>query len=496
VAASLQSQLAMLLTSDDTTSCNNTHATDLRTLLTAAYALGSGSASLLWGPIADRLGRRPVALLGLAGMAACCLSMGFATDVVTCTALRFLAGACGAATVVAALTMVGDLSESEKERAVAASRFPLIAVLGGVGQLLQGTGFGTLISEAADKNGLNVKGVWERFPTLGGQIACGTVVLLITICAAVVLQEVGQWARASIYQFQLTKLQTLSRPTNGRSSDPEDQSLLPRIQIVDSDFNSSSDSLASTGSAPAPIALPQLLKAPSLISLVSSFSILVFHSSAFSSLLPRLSHLAAGIHLNLPCSTTTVHFVVRLIASLTVLFILPRITARWGQLRPYRVSSALFPALYLLLPFLALACYAMSSDLLHGFLTFITLLSQNLLLITCSSFAYLLLLSSAPDAFSAGSVVGLLGLPRIAQAIADAGVSGAFVASEPGNTLVAGGVWVLLVGSAVVGAGLVSWVREGVRVEEDLPPEVLCWETCYEIGVTGFDSDDEDHLDV
>ena len=71
MASSLQPQLKMLLASDDF--CGNLSTSYLRSVLDCAYAFG-GVAGLFWGWLSDRVGRRPVALLGLFGMSFCCLA--------------------------------------------------------------------------------------------------------------------------------------------------------------------------------------------------------------------------------------------------------------------------------------------------------------------------------------------------------------------------------------------------------------------------------------
>jgi MFS family permease len=117
-------------------------------------------------------------------MSACCLSMGFATDLLSCAVFRLAAGLVSSSIVVVCLTMIGDLSRDPAERAGNIAKMPLIAVLGAIGPVTQG-----FIAKGVEQSG--GAEVWRKFPTLSGQIACASVVFVITISACVMLEEVS-----------------------------------------------------------------------------------------------------------------------------------------------------------------------------------------------------------------------------------------------------------------------------------------------------------------
>ena len=178
MASSLQPQLQMLISNDDY--CGNLSTSYLRSILDCAYAFG-GTTGIFWGWLADRIGRRRVTILGLWAMFVCCFFQGFATDLASCTIFRFFAGLASSTIVVTTLTMIGDLSENPTERAKNVARLPLIALCGSIGPILQGMVSGNVNSSGA---------VWEKFPILKTQIACGSLVLSIAITASIMLQEV------------------------------------------------------------------------------------------------------------------------------------------------------------------------------------------------------------------------------------------------------------------------------------------------------------------
>lgn len=114
-------------------------------------------------------------------MTAFCVSMGFATDLLTCALFRFGAGLVSSSIVVVSLTMICDLSRDPAERARNIAKLPLIAVFGAIGPVIQG-----IVASSVKQNGE----FWQQFPTLSGQIACASVLLVIAATAAVMLDEV------------------------------------------------------------------------------------------------------------------------------------------------------------------------------------------------------------------------------------------------------------------------------------------------------------------
>ena len=78
-------------------------------LTMSALILSFGLAQLVWGPVADRIGRRPVLLLGLALYTLASIGAALAGQVATVVVWRALQGAAMSAAVVCARAMVRDL---------------------------------------------------------------------------------------------------------------------------------------------------------------------------------------------------------------------------------------------------------------------------------------------------------------------------------------------------------------------------------------------------
>jgi MFS transporter, DHA1 family, multidrug resistance protein len=86
------------------------------TLLTSIYAFVQFIAAPFWGQWSDRVGRRPLILLGIAGSAIAQLLFGFASSVAMLYVVRAVGGFLSAAMLPAATAYVADLT-TERDRA-------------------------------------------------------------------------------------------------------------------------------------------------------------------------------------------------------------------------------------------------------------------------------------------------------------------------------------------------------------------------------------------
>ncbi|KAH7123921.1 major facilitator superfamily domain-containing protein [Dendryphion nanum] len=449
MASSLQPQLQMLVANDDY--CGNLSTSYLRSILDCAYAFG-GTSGILFGYLADRYGRRRVSLFGLWSMVICCLSMGFATDLAGCTAFRFLAGVASSTVVVTTLTMIGDLSESATERAKNVAKLPMVGLLGSVGPVVQGLVSGSVNADTGS--------IWQSYPALSTQIACGSLVLLIAVTASIMLKE------------------TLPLPSPQSDSMDVDCEKAAFLSGYDSDCTSIT---VVESVRPERISISQFLQAPSLMVLLSSFSLLSLHASTFDVLLPHLGH-SNTQHggMGIPCSWLgfTV-LLVRGIAGAIVLRVVPSAVEKFGLLKLYRSLSLLFPTIYFLTPLLAVLA-ACSPGFVAG-VSAVSILVKHTLSGSASVLVALLVLNTTPDAYSAGTVVGMMQIASLFRALAVA-VSGAsfYLSNDFSIATTNYALWTCLALFGAIGAALAWFVRERPSVERDFPSEVLCWETCFD----------------
>jgi DHA1 family bicyclomycin/chloramphenicol resistance-like MFS transporter len=111
-----------------------------RQLVVIAYFLGFASTQLMWGPLADRFGRKPVLAIGIGLYGAFALLCAFAGSFPLLIAGRVAMGASAAVTRVLVIAMVRDLFQAEAMARVMSlvfMTFMLVPVLApNVGQLI------------------------------------------------------------------------------------------------------------------------------------------------------------------------------------------------------------------------------------------------------------------------------------------------------------------------------------------------------------------------
>jgi hypothetical protein len=242
---------------------------------------------------------------------------------------------------------------------------------------------------------------------------------------------------------------------------------------------------------PEPITINQFMQAPSLLVLLASFCLLSLHASTFDVLLPHLGH-SSSQHggLGIPCSWLGLTVLaVKAVAGIALRHLVPLAVQKFGLLKLYRSTSLLFPAIYLLTPLLALA--AACSTSLVAIISAAGLLFKHTLTGSAYILVSLLVLNTTPDAFSAGTVVGMMQVASLFKALAVA-VSGAsfYLSNDVSVATTNFTLWTCLALFGGVGAALAYFVRERPSVESDFPSEVLCWETCFDADAekSGYDA--------
>jgi hypothetical protein len=231
---------------------------------------------------------------------------------------------------------------------------------------------------------------------------------------------------------------------------------------------------------PEPITITQFLQAPSLLVLLSSFCLLSLHAATFDVLLPHLGQSSTQQGgMGIACDwLSMVVLIVRVVAAIVIFYGIPLAIEKYGLLKLYRSISLLFPATYVLTPLMALvvACTGFAPVL-----SILAILTKHLLSCGASVLVALLVLNTPPDAYSAGTVVGMMQVASLFKAFAVA-VSGTsyYFSSDVSMETTNFALWTCLALFGVVGAGLAWFVKERPSVERDFPSEVLCWETCFD----------------
>ena len=150
-------------------------------ILTSVYALAQLIASPFIGRIGDRVGRRPVLLAGLAGMALTQVAFALTSSLLILYALRVLSGLATAGLLVAAGASVADLT-SAAGRARGMAWFGTAVALG----FVAGPVLGGVLSRPgviAGPGGLRIEGYALPF------LAAGLLALIVFFAALRVLRE-------------------------------------------------------------------------------------------------------------------------------------------------------------------------------------------------------------------------------------------------------------------------------------------------------------------
>lgn len=137
-------------------------------LMTALWSAGQFMFAPLWGGLSDRIGRKPVLLIGLAGYCVTFGLMGAATAVWQLLAARLLGGILSAATIPAVQAYVADVTDGhERARAMASTGAAMnLGFLSGpaIGAALAFLGARGLFLTAAGLALVNTAATWIILP--------------------------------------------------------------------------------------------------------------------------------------------------------------------------------------------------------------------------------------------------------------------------------------------------------------------------------------------
>lgn len=157
------------------------------------------------------------------------------------------------------------------------ARLPLIAVCGQLGPILSNS-----IHHFAQEH---LAGLFERFPALSGQVACGSLVFCIAIAELFMLDDTlpRNPLQPTAVEEEVDVEKTAFLATPRHSTDSDDSLAITIIEALHDD--------AAVAPRPSTIGFTQMLTAPSIVLLLASFSVLSLHSSTFEVILPHIGKL-------------------------------------------------------------------------------------------------------------------------------------------------------------------------------------------------------------
>lgn len=129
-------------------------------LLMTSYSAAQFLFSPFWGSLSDRIGRRPVLMIGLMGNTVFFTAFGFSNTLLFALSMRFLAGVSNG-NIAVARAYIGDVSTP----AQLATRMGIIGAAFGLGFTI-GPFIGGEFSSPAERWGLFVGTVFDTYPYL------------------------------------------------------------------------------------------------------------------------------------------------------------------------------------------------------------------------------------------------------------------------------------------------------------------------------------------
>ncbi|RKP29449.1 MFS general substrate transporter [Metschnikowia bicuspidata] len=367
-----------------------------------------------WGRTSDRIGRKPVLILGLLGTSACLLVFGFSTNYYTAFAARAIAGALNG-NVAVLRTTIGEVCHEKRHQALGFSTLPLLFNLGSIiGPWIGGCAYFTAPPSKSpyDRDTPDILGVEDsdflapfrkEHPYALSNIVVTSVLWISCIIGFLFLEETNEKFKdrrdvgIEIGDYILSKFGVKTPPRGWKRSKTDEESPLLNVPerftagSIDSDLvkpragyespdkasSSSEDDTETIGSYKQTLLKPMVrrysqsssdpvkrevkLTARMCMSIASN-CILSLHNMAYNEFLPVF--LAAPLHkevlkfplkieggVGLTTSTIgTLFSSTGIMGMLIILFIFPWIDRNLGTLQGYKFSLTIFPLVYLLVP--------------------------------------------------------------------------------------------------------------------------------------------------
>ncbi|KAK8017083.1 major facilitator superfamily transporter [Apiospora rasikravindrae] len=155
-------------------------------LLVSAYAVAEALTAMGWGALSDRVGRKPVVLVGLGGVALSSLLFGLSTKYWVALLARFVGGALNG-NVAVMQTMVAEMVKVPEHEPKAYATQPFVWTLGGI----IGSAMGGFLAQPARfyPDLFPADGLFGRYPYLLPNLVAVVVVVLAIVQGIFFLEE-------------------------------------------------------------------------------------------------------------------------------------------------------------------------------------------------------------------------------------------------------------------------------------------------------------------
>lgn len=355
--------------------------------LASCFAFCQFIFSVRWGKLSNRVGRKPVLLMGLLGTSISLILFGFSPNYYAALASRSLAG-CLNGNVGVLRTTVGEIATQKKHQALAFSALPLLFNLGSViGPLIGGSHLFTrprldnpyradLVYDGHSEQDL---GIWSigltyesfvtRYPYALSNIVVSCFLWFSFTCGLLFLEETNEsFKDRRDYGIDLGDklLQWLGFETKPRpwhklaltDSTPlllDSSSSIMDIEQLDAEFDPVPQKTVEAPKVNVPIFTKEVITVIISNCIISTHGMIyseftpVFLASSFHSDNKFPFRVTGGYGLD-PSMIGTLFSSTGIMGILIILLIFPYIDRKLGTIRGYRFSLSIFPLVYLMIP--------------------------------------------------------------------------------------------------------------------------------------------------
>ncbi|KAK0656558.1 major facilitator superfamily domain-containing protein [Cercophora newfieldiana] len=442
----------------------------------AVFSISQSLTAVPWGKASDKVGRKPIILIGLASTMCCFFIWGMSTSLPMAIAVRAISGA-GNGNVGIIRTMVAEMVPERELQPRAFSIMPLVWSIGSV----FGPAFGGFFARPVERHlfgGLfdNVK-FFKRYPfALPNLVAC--FVFFVSFMTGLLFLKETLEIHRHRPDWGLALGEKLTRPFNAHPR-PRNR----RRSFMDAEasaplLNTRSSSRSTTTKPAKPPGYSDIFTSQTIINLIS-YTFLALHSVAYDQVLPVFLNYPVQIpdetNTHLPFKFTggfgltsdkigTIYTIYGITCGIIQFFLFPILCARFGVLNCYKAATFVFPIVYLLTPYTALVqtpflkyAFFLTIMLLKGIVVIVAFPCTTIMLTNSASSVRILgTLNGYATSFSGlGRAVG----PALTGAVFSIGVQRDYVIAP----------WWLLAGIAIMGAVPAWFIIEGEgpsRMEE------------------------------
>ncbi|KAK4462267.1 putative drug efflux system protein [Cladorrhinum samala] len=243
-------------------------------LLISSFALAEASMGMYWGGLSDRIGRKPVLLLGCVGTMLSMVMVGFASNIWIALTGRVLGGLLNG-NIAVIQTMVGELVTKPEHEPKAFSIMPFVWSVG----TIIGPMIGGLFADPHDSypDLFPTGSLFERFPYLLPNLMCATLLLVSILLGYFLLEETHPDMQPRISLPEDTFL-----AENTPLIETSDAMKRPAVDLRDDNYGTVRD----RDVAQPPKQLHASIFSKRIIAVVVSLSIFSYHSMSFDHLLP------------------------------------------------------------------------------------------------------------------------------------------------------------------------------------------------------------------